>query len=64
MKDHFNRGVRFHPGRNANISFWNDVWIGEDNLGVRFFNLYNKSSATDLKLGQAYSEEGVEDPFP
>jgi hypothetical protein len=51
----FKLGIRFHPGRNSNISFWNDLWIGEEPLSVRFPNLYSKSSETDLKLGQAYS---------
>jgi hypothetical protein len=51
-------GVRFHPGCNANISFWNDLWIGEEPLSVRFPNLFNKSSDTDLKLSQAHSQDG------
>jgi hypothetical protein len=47
VKDHFRLGVRFHPGKRANISFWKDVWIGEEPLSVRFLNLYSKSSETD-----------------
>jgi hypothetical protein len=63
VKGFFKMGVKFHPSRNANISFWNDLWIGNESLSVRFPNLYSKSSETDLKLGQAYSEEGWQIPF-
>jgi hypothetical protein len=58
IKNFFKLGVRFHPGCNANISFWNDLWIGEEPLSVRFPNLFNKSSDTDLKLSQAHSQDG------
>jgi hypothetical protein len=47
----------------SNISFWNDIWIGDKPLSVRFPTLYKKSSKTDLKLAQAYSEEGWWIPF-
>jgi hypothetical protein len=63
IKSFFKLGVRFHPGSKANISFWNDLWLGEEILSVRFPNLYNKSSETDLKLGQAYSQDGCRIPF-
>jgi hypothetical protein len=51
IKSFFKMGVRFHPGSNANISFWNDLWLGEELLSVIFPNLYSKSSETNLKLG-------------
>jgi hypothetical protein len=63
IKGFFKLGIWFHPGRNSNISFWNDLWIREEPLSVRFPNLYSKSSETDLKLGQAYSQEGWRIPF-
>jgi hypothetical protein len=63
IKSFFKLGVRFHPGSDANISFWNDLWLGEELLSVRFPNLYSKSSETDLKLGQAYSQDGWRIPF-
>jgi hypothetical protein len=63
VKDHFKLGVKLHPGMRSNISFWNDIWIGDEPLSVRFPTLYKKSSKTDLKLAQAYSEEGWWIPF-
>jgi hypothetical protein len=63
VKDHFKLGVKFHPGSRSNISFWNDVWIGEETLSVRFPSLYENSAKTNLKLAQAYSEEGWWIPF-
>jgi hypothetical protein len=56
-------GVRFHPGADSKISFWNDLWVGEVTLRVRFPALFQKSSDSDLSIAQAYSEEGWRIPF-
>jgi hypothetical protein len=61
IKNLFRVGVRFHPGADSKLSFWNDLWIGEVTLRVRFPTLFQKSS--DTSLDQAYFEEGWRIPF-
>jgi hypothetical protein len=63
IKEQFRLGARFHPGAHSKISFWNDLWIGEDPLIVRFPSLFLKSSYSDISIAQAYSEEGWRIPF-
>jgi hypothetical protein len=63
IKNLFKKGVRFSPGAHSSISFWNDLWIGDAPLSVRFSTLFLKSSETDLTLAQAYSKEGWWIPF-
>jgi hypothetical protein len=58
VKEHFRVGVRFCPGKNSNISFWKDLWIGEVPMCARFPTLFAKSSDTNLTMAQAYSEDG------
>jgi mannosylglycoprotein endo-beta-mannosidase len=43
VKDQF----RFFPGKRSNVSFWKDLWIGEQPLCVRFPSLFEKSSIVD-----------------
>jgi hypothetical protein len=40
IKHHFKKGVRFSPGAYSSISFWNDLWIGDTPLSVKFPNLF------------------------
>jgi hypothetical protein len=47
VKDHFKLGVRFLPGRRSSVSFWRDLWVGEEPLRVRFHSLFKKSSNVD-----------------
>jgi hypothetical protein len=63
IKNHFRTGVRFSPGDDSKLSFWNDLWVGEVPLRVRFPSLFQKSSDTDLSIALAYSEEGWRIPF-
>jgi hypothetical protein len=63
IKEQFRLGVRFHPGAQSKISFWNDLWIGEDPLRVRFPSLFLKSSDSDISIAQAYLEDGWRVPF-
>jgi hypothetical protein len=63
IKNHFRTGVRFSPGADSKLSFWNDLWVGEVPLRVRFPSLFQKSSDTDLSIALAYSEEGWRIPF-
>jgi hypothetical protein len=63
IKDHFRKGVKFSPWAQSSISFWNDLWIGDVHLSVRFPSLFLKSLEIDLTLAKAYSEEGWWIPF-
>jgi hypothetical protein len=63
IKNLFRVGVRFHPGAESKISFWNDLWVGEVVLRARFPSLFQKSSDSDLSIAQAYSEEEWRIPF-
>jgi hypothetical protein len=63
VRDHFRKGIMFYLGAHCNISFWNDLWIGEEPLSVRFPSLFLKSLETYLTLAKAYSEEGWWIPF-
>jgi hypothetical protein len=63
IKNLFRLGVKFHPGTDSKISFWNDLWVGEVPLRVRFPALFQKSYDSDLSIAQAYSEEGWRIPF-
>jgi hypothetical protein len=63
IKDHFKLGVRFHRGASSKVSFWNDLWVGEVSLRVRFSALFQKISDSDLTIAQVYSEEGWRIPF-
>jgi hypothetical protein len=63
IKEQFRLGVRFHPGAQSKISFWNDLWIGADPLRVRFPSLFLKSSDSNISIAQAYSMEGWRIPF-
>jgi hypothetical protein len=63
VKEHFRLGVKFFLGSRSNISFWKDIWIGEEPLSVRFPTLFEKSSDTDLNIAQAYTKEGWWIPF-
>jgi hypothetical protein len=63
IKNLFKKGVMFSPGAHSSISFWNDLWIGDALLSVKFPNLFRKSSEMDITLAQAYSEEGWWIPF-
>jgi hypothetical protein len=63
IKHIFKQGDKFEPGARSSLSFWNDTWIGDEPFSVRFPTLFEKSSDTDLKIAQAYSEEGWRIPF-
>jgi hypothetical protein len=63
IKNQFRLGGQIPSRVRSSISFWNDLWIGEKPLSVRFPSLFQKSLDTDITIAQAYTEEGWWIPF-
>lgn len=46
-------GVSYKIRNGCNISFWNDVWVGDCPLKVKYQNLYNISQNTEINVANS-----------
>jgi hypothetical protein len=55
IKELFLIGAKFTPGRNSQVRFWLDTWLGVEPLRVSFPTLFSKCSDPNLVICNAWS---------
>lgn len=55
---HVNNNISITVGNGLKTDFWNEVWIGKDNLRNSFSHLYTLSTQRNVSVSQAWSQKG------